>query len=134
MGRIGNIQAGERHGGDGTSRKHHAPRSDRMVRNDHSHRDDGVYPSNGCSVDHDQVGREYHLASHEAVVMLPGLALAIWATAASAPPVITSLNYTLGDIAGGGQPTVITGTTLSGSTNVLIGRNNVDATSSTSTT
>lgn len=54
--------------------------------------------------------------------------------AGGTPPAITSLNYTQGDTAGGGQAIVITGTNLSGATNVKIGGNNVSPSSSTSTT
>ena len=55
--------------------------------------------------------------------------------AASTPaPTITSLNYTRGDIGGGGQSIVITGTNLSSASSVTFGGTSATITANTSTT
>lgn len=50
------------------------------------------------------------------------------------PPVIASLNFTLGDTAGGGQGVVITGSNLTGATLVTIGGTSATITGNTPTT
>ncbi len=76
--------------------------------------------------------------TQDVVVLGPGgsstLAGGFTYAAAVAAPAISSLNWSLGRIQGGGLAIVATGTNLSGATNVVIGGNSVAPTSSTSTT
>jgi len=59
---------------------------------------------------------------------------ALWKAAGGAAPSLSSLNFTLGDTAGGGLSIIATGTNLSSASAVTIGGNSATITGNTSTT
>ena len=93
----------------------------------------GFASQDGCIGDIGAVITLNGIISSSDLTSLNAWAQQRWGVHTSSFPTITSLNYNLGDIAGGGNSIIITGTNLSNTTSITVGGNNVVITANTST-